>query len=172
MLHRIVRCPLTSALWLLACTVHRGRCFCSRSLALESRCSATSPDSPVAHRTVRWIIAERALEFPRVAGFELYGLVHRSGGTPDSPVRHFSVHSSPFCSNKIVSLTEFFLGLCWTLCTCNTWILEKLVCPHVCVGRQPPELILGNGYPNFPFNLHLFGDWCQHKPKQMSSAEM
>jgi hypothetical protein len=28
-------------------TVHRGRCFCSRPLALDSRCYAGSPDSPV-----------------------------------------------------------------------------------------------------------------------------
>jgi hypothetical protein len=32
----------------------------------------------LAHQTVRWIIAERALEFQRVAGLELYGLVHRT----------------------------------------------------------------------------------------------
>jgi hypothetical protein len=64
-------------LWLLRydfCrdTVHRSK-LCSRPLALVSRCSATSSDSLVAHRTVRWIIAERACEFPRVACLSVYG---------------------------------------------------------------------------------------------------
>jgi hypothetical protein len=55
-------CALTlsrhySALFL--CVVDRWRA--------GSRCSAGSPDSTVAHRTVLWFIAERASEFPRVA---------------------------------------------------------------------------------------------------------
>jgi hypothetical protein len=66
------------------------------------------------HRTVRSILAERALEFPRVADLELYGLVHQtlSVGTPDSLVRHSSAHSSPFAPIKLCPLTDFFLGLC------------------------------------------------------------
>jgi hypothetical protein len=62
---------------------------CKRSLALCSRYSAGTPDSPMLHRTVRWIIEERLPEFPKVASSELGSLVHRtlSGGTPDSPVR-------------------------------------------------------------------------------------
>jgi hypothetical protein len=60
-------------------TIHRGRRFCSRPLTRASRCSAGSPDSPVAHRTVRWIIAERTLKFPKVASLELYG-----HGAPDT----------------------------------------------------------------------------------------
>jgi hypothetical protein len=44
---------------------------------------------PVLHRTVRWIIADRPPEFPKVSSSELKSLVHRtlSGGAPDSPVR-------------------------------------------------------------------------------------
>jgi hypothetical protein len=62
---------------------------CRRPLTLCSRYSAGTPDSPVLHRTVRWIIAEWLPEFPKVASLELGSLVHRtlSGGTPDSPVR-------------------------------------------------------------------------------------
>jgi hypothetical protein len=64
--------PLTMWLWLCA------HCFlCQRLLqstvGASSRCSAGSPDSPVAHRTVRWIIAERGSVFPRVAGSSSYG---------------------------------------------------------------------------------------------------
>jgi hypothetical protein len=62
---------------------------CRRPLALCSRYSVGTPDSPVLQRTVRWIIAEWLPEFPKVASLELGSLVHRtlSGGTPDSPVR-------------------------------------------------------------------------------------
>jgi hypothetical protein len=101
--HQIVRCPsdfaaLTSAWYCAALFTWQ-----SRPLALASRCSAGTPDSPVAHRTVRWIIVERAMEFPRVAGLKLYDLVHRtlSGSTPDSPVRQSSTHSSPFALIKL-----------------------------------------------------------------------
>jgi hypothetical protein len=93
--------PLTSLLWLLRDTVLF--ILLVDHWRPESRCSAGTPDSPVAHRIVQWIIAERALEFPRVAGLELYGLVHRSlsGGTPDILVRQISAHSSPFAPIKL-----------------------------------------------------------------------
>jgi hypothetical protein len=48
--------PVPSDFAALTSAAHcsRGRYFCSRPLALDSRCSASTPDSPVAHRTVRW----------------------------------------------------------------------------------------------------------------------
>jgi hypothetical protein len=49
-----------------------------RSLARSSRCSAGTSDSPVLHRTVRCIIAERLLEFPKVASSESGSLVHQT----------------------------------------------------------------------------------------------
>jgi hypothetical protein len=52
---------------------------CRRLLALCSRYSAGAPDSPVLHRTVSWIIAERLPEFPKVASSEWGSLVHRPG---------------------------------------------------------------------------------------------
>jgi hypothetical protein len=41
---------------------------------------------PVVHRTVRWIIAKRLWEFPKVKSLAWSSLVHRtlSGGTPDT----------------------------------------------------------------------------------------
>jgi hypothetical protein len=62
---------------------------CRRPLALGSRYFAGTPDSPVLHRTVRRIIAERLPEFPKVASSKLGSLVHRtlSGDAPDSPMR-------------------------------------------------------------------------------------
>jgi hypothetical protein len=47
-----------------------------------------SPDSPVHHRTVRWIIAVRRQKLPRAASSPEASLAHRtlSGAPPDSPV--------------------------------------------------------------------------------------
>jgi hypothetical protein len=56
----------------------------------DDRCTLDS-HCPLAHQTVRWIIAERACVFPRVVGWTLYG-----PGAPDSPVRQTTAHSSPF----------------------------------------------------------------------------
>jgi hypothetical protein len=58
------------------------RCRCSRPL----RWIAVTP---LVHRTVRRIIAERAGENPRVAGLRLYG-----PSAPDSPVSHTRAHSA------------------------------------------------------------------------------
>jgi hypothetical protein len=78
-----VRC----AFWL--CSDSGAHCsafnaFCRRPLARSSRCSAGTPDSPLLHQTVRWIIAERPPEFPKVSSSELESLVHRTlSGAPD-----------------------------------------------------------------------------------------
>jgi hypothetical protein len=76
LLHRTVRCPLTLLLWLYRALFTVASAFAVdrwRKLAV----------APLAHQTVRWIIAEHALEFLRVAGLELYGLVHRTlSGAP------------------------------------------------------------------------------------------
>jgi hypothetical protein len=68
-------------------TVHCSRC--RWPLAWVAVAPLGTPDSPVLHRTIRWIIAEWLPKFPKVASSELVSLVHRtlSGGTPDSPVR-------------------------------------------------------------------------------------
>jgi hypothetical protein len=55
---------------------------CSRPLRW-SRCSACAPDSPVAHRTVRWIIAERLFWNPKVASLKSYGPGTGQSGAPD-----------------------------------------------------------------------------------------
>jgi hypothetical protein len=69
--------PLT--LRTLFFTVHLSQRLLQSTVARGSRCSAGTPDSPVAHRTVRWIIAECACWIPRVAGSALYG-----PGAPDT----------------------------------------------------------------------------------------
>jgi hypothetical protein len=59
--------------------------------ALDSRC-------PLAHRTVRWIIAERVCVFSRVAGLTLYG-----SGAPNT-VRWHTGHSGAPYHNTLNSL--------------------------------------------------------------------
>jgi hypothetical protein len=123
-------CPLAAPnsqtpLWLaaltsvvvLCCTVHLSESTVARWIFV----AAGTPDSQVAHRTVQWIIAERAWVFSRVAASDLYGY-----GAPDSPMRQTTAQSSPFCSFWFGSLTWIFIGLCWTLCTCRTCILEQI----------------------------------------------
>jgi hypothetical protein len=107
---------------------------CRRSLVLCSRYSAGTPDSPVLHRTVRWIIAERLPEFPKVASSELGSLVHwtLSGGAPDT-VRWHTGQSGVLdqgCLGLsfalfIWTLSWTFIDLCWTFGTCRTQDLEQ-----------------------------------------------
>jgi hypothetical protein len=91
-----VDCPVRQlrVLWPLRAQA-RIKCVAVDRCTRSSCCSADTPDSPVWHRTVRWIIAERPLIFPKVAGSVSSALVHRtlSGGTPDSPVRQTRVPS-------------------------------------------------------------------------------
>jgi hypothetical protein len=71
-----VICPLRAHARIKCVAVDR----CVRS----SRCSAGTPDSPVWHQTVRWIIAERPPIFPKVASSASSALVHRTlSGAPD-----------------------------------------------------------------------------------------
>jgi hypothetical protein len=84
-------------------------------------------DSPVAHRTVRWIIAEWLSKNPKLSSSELISLVHRtlSGGTPDSPVHQTRAAFGWFCSFLFEPYIGLFIGLCWTFGTCRTYNLEQ-----------------------------------------------
>jgi hypothetical protein len=90
MRHRTVWCPSDQLLWLLlrslCCTVH----YQSRPLRADSRCSAGTPDSPVAHRIVRWIIAELRLRNPK-----LKSLRSILPGAPDSVRWHTGQSHAP-----------------------------------------------------------------------------
>jgi hypothetical protein len=86
-----------------------------------------TPDSPVLHRTVRWIIAEWLSKNPKLSSSELISLMHRtlSGGTPDSPVRQTRTTFGWFCSFLFEPYLGLFIGLCWTFGTCRTYNLEQ-----------------------------------------------
>jgi hypothetical protein len=125
--HRTVtiHCPmrLLVLLWLLraqACTVHF-HCSC-----VDDRWREVVV-APLPHRTVRWIIAERPPEFPKVASLELGSLVHRtlSGGAPDSPVRQTRAAFGLSFALFILTLSWTFIGLCWTFGTYKTYNLEQ-----------------------------------------------
>jgi hypothetical protein len=84
--------------------------FAEPTVGLGSRCSAGSPDSPMAQQTVRRIIAEHVSKFPRVASLELYG-----PGAPNIVRWHTEQSGAPFFStlkvllrSLIESLTDFF----------------------------------------------------------------
>jgi hypothetical protein len=98
--------------------------LCRRPLARSSRCSAGTPDSPVLHRIVRWIIAERLPEFPKVSSSELSSLVHRTGA-PDSPMRQTRTHFGCLLLSLFELFLGLFIGLLWTFGTCRTYNLEQ-----------------------------------------------
>jgi hypothetical protein len=101
--------------------------LCRRPLARSSRCSAGTPDSPVLHRTVRWIIAEQPPKFPKLASSESISLVHRtlSGGTPDSPVRQTRAAFGILYSFILNPFFYLCIGLLWTFGTYRTYFLEQ-----------------------------------------------
>jgi hypothetical protein len=116
MRHQTVRCPSDLLLWLLS--RHCAALFIrkSRPLRTDSCCSAGAPDSPVPHRTVRWIIAELRLENPKLRSLSWFSLVHRTlsghrwhtgqSGASDQGTLRF-----PFCS-FLLKPNLFFLLVC------------------------------------------------------------
>jgi hypothetical protein len=72
--------------------------------------------------TVRWIIAERTWNFPKVASSASSTLMHRtlSGGTPDSPVRQTRVPLGYLLLYLFEPFLGLFIGLLWTFGTCKT----------------------------------------------------
>jgi hypothetical protein len=80
--------------------------ICRRPLARSSCYSAGTPDSPVLHRTVRWIIAERPPQIPEAGKFDLI--------LPDAPdtVRW---HTGQSGAPDQGSLRFNFAPLFWTL---------------------------------------------------------
>jgi hypothetical protein len=90
--------------------------------------------APLSHRTVRWIIAERAMRNPRIASLRLYG-----PSAPDTvrwhtghcPVAHRTVrcarpgHTRFLCSFVFEPYLQSCIVCVESLCTYRTYNLEK-----------------------------------------------
>jgi hypothetical protein len=146
--------PLTSALtfWITLFTLQ------SRPLRADSRYSAGAPDSPVAHRTVRWIIAELRLGNPKLKSLRAI-----LPGAPDTVRWHTGQsgapdHGSlrfPFCSFLLSPNLFFWLVCVEPLAHVECIILNKLVSPIICVGQFNHQNQLGKGLTLFPFHSLL-----------------
>jgi hypothetical protein len=120
-----VDCPvrlLTPALT----SAHAGA-HCSTFIVLYRRPLARIAIAPLAHRTVRWIIAERPPKFPKAGKFRGDLLVHwtLSGGAPDSPVRQTRAAFGMLCCLVLNPFFWLCIGLLWTFATCRTHNLEE-----------------------------------------------
>jgi hypothetical protein len=123
-----------------SCTVHCK--LLQTTVGAVSRCFAGTPDSPVLHRTVRWIIAEWLPENPKLVSLRWSTLVHRtlSGGTPDSSVRQTRAAFGCFLLFLFELFLGLFIGLCWTFGTCRTYNLEQTSWSnYLCWAIQPPK---------------------------------
>jgi hypothetical protein len=89
---------------------------CSRYSAWHTGQSGATPDSPVLHRTVRWIIAERQSQKPEASKLEL---IHP--GALDSPVRQTRAAFGFLCSFDLNPFFYICIGLLWTFGTCGTY---------------------------------------------------
>jgi hypothetical protein len=75
---------------------------------------------------VQWIIAEHALEKPESEQFAWCS----AWGTRHCPVCHLQHTLKSLLQTLLSPQLNFFLGLCWTLCTWDKRHLDKLVSPH------------------------------------------
>jgi hypothetical protein len=89
----------------------------SQPLRAGSRCSAGAPDSPVAHRTVRWIIAELRLRNPKVKSWRLI-----LPGAPDTVRWHTGQSGAPDQGALQFLFAPFF----WTLACTFYWFVLNL----------------------------------------------
>jgi hypothetical protein len=107
------------------CSVRR--CPLQLTVALVAVAPLGAPDSPVAHRTVRWIIAEHCLRNPKVASSQLYG-----PGAPDTVRWHTGQSGAPdqgtlgFFAPLVLNPNFDLLLVCVEpLCTCRLYNLEQ-----------------------------------------------
>jgi hypothetical protein len=144
--------PVTSDFYAaLFATVH----FYSRPLARREPLlrwltgqSGATPDSPVNYNRAR-LLNSREWHVHLLAG-----LVHRTvSGAP------FSSTLSSLAPNQLYPQLNFFLGLCWTLCTWDKWYLDKLVSPRGLCCTPTTKIDYRKWLTLFPFHEALWGVW-------------
>jgi hypothetical protein len=170
--HRTVWCVLTLQFWLLTsdfCTVH-----CSSVSAVDrwwswpllrwlTGQSGGTPNSPVNFSGVALRRPESGQYARAIAKGTGQCLVH----TWQCPMRHWLCQFF-YAPNFIEFLQLFlFVCLCWTLCTWEKYQLGKLVSPYGLWWTSNTKIDYRKCWGHFPFNLPLFGDWFQHKPKKI-----
>jgi hypothetical protein len=141
----------------LLCSLHS--LLLQSTVAGSDRCSVGSPDMSGAHRTVRWIIAECALEKPE-SGMFAWCLAWCTG---HCLVRHLAAHSHVLLQINLSPQLNFFLGLCWTLCTWDKWHLGKLVSPRGLWWMSTTKIDYRKWLSAFPFQSPPF---CWLMPTQ------
>jgi hypothetical protein len=98
-------------LWAVRCANCACSILCARRRALNALQSTVAHEvavAPLAHRTVRWIVAERPLIFPKVASSASSALVHRTlSGAPDQ-----GAFWGVFCSLCLTPFLVFLLAYC------------------------------------------------------------
>jgi hypothetical protein len=127
--------------------------LCSWPLAPGYRCSVGSPDMSGAHRTVQWIIAERSPEKPESGLFECCS----AWCTGHFSVRHWQHTLKSLLQIYLSPQLNFFLGLCWTLCTWDKWHLVKLVSPRGLWWTSTTKIDYRKWLSPFPFLWHIIG---------------
>jgi hypothetical protein len=128
--HRIatVQCPVRSDSLRTVAHYSVWQWSLKSTVALGAVAPLGAPDSSVAHRIVRWIIAERRLRNPKVKSS-----VCTAPGALDTvrwctghcPVRQTRVLFGFFCSFLLNPNFDLFIGLCWTFSTCRIYNLEQ-----------------------------------------------
>jgi hypothetical protein len=113
-----------------SCTVHYR--LLQTTVGAISRCSTGTPDSPVLHQTVRWIIVEWLPKFPKLSSLERISLVHRtlSSGAPDTVRWHTGQSGASDQGSLRLSFALFYL---------NPFLDFLLVCVE---PLAPVELII------------------------------
>jgi hypothetical protein len=108
-------CPVRSdfAAWHLTSELCAFTVYAVNHWVSGYHCSVGSPDMSGAHRTVWGIIAERALEKPESGQLGWCS----AWGTGHCLVRHWQHNLKSLLQTLMSPQLDFFLNLCWTLCT-------------------------------------------------------
>jgi hypothetical protein len=140
-------CPVTSDFCALTSVAH---CSLMFTFAVDHWCRLAV--APLAHRTLRWIIAEWAHRIPESGMFAW----SRAWCTGQCPARHLAVHSHILLQIWLCPQLNFFLGLCWTLSTSDERYLDKLVSLSGLCWTSTTKIDYRKWLSPFPFQLfHL-----------------
>jgi hypothetical protein len=111
-------------------------------LTVEALCPVAAPDSLVNY-------SGASLGKPESGLFEWCSV----WGTGHCPVRHWQHHFKSLLLIYLSPQLNFFLGLCWTLCTWDKWHISKLVSPRGLWWTSNTKIDYRKWLGSFPFHL-------------------